>query len=210
MKSFLTLLLCFSSVACVTTKRFDQNYRTQVKEVTISSEKLPEFTYYGPGAAFKTGLGAALGGAVGGAIAGTATDDSDDTKFKAAFQQAGFDPAVAIAQSFSRKIKEKSNIVTRDEGQADAKISIQITNFGLGKGWGFADQTKPMMSVTFAMTDPSTGHLIWQDNLVIDTVSDEAKYHSYEEWLGDPNLLKSEFLKSIDVLTDKAVSSMGS
>lgn len=202
----LCFVLYFLNAACQTTRPFDENYREKIKKVSIRAGDLPQFAYYGPKQALANGIITSLTGTIGSKPISEITA-SNDALFKAAFKQREFDPKLAIIQSFATKLQMRYGLNVVDGEVPDADIYISVSSFGLGKGWGFADLTKPTMRILFEMKDHRRDYVIWRESVFISTTTNESAYHSYEEWLTSPDSLKVEFMKSIEVATEQALSS---
>lgn len=111
-----------------------------------SQPSLPRMTYKGP--AFS--LGIAIGGIIGGAIADG--DNSVEDALEEYFKQNEINIDLMLYSSLVKGLNEANLPIDITSGDGDAKMVIEIKEYGFEKGWGFS-KVKPMVSLRTKIID---------------------------------------------------------
>jgi hypothetical protein len=130
--------------------------RSALNRVSIASFGMPEkptIITSGTGTAF------ALTGAVGVAIASGASDLP--TAYKQTLAQNRIDIPAYIRAELKSQLKAKGIEVVDNASQADAVLSVQVTDYGLTGGM-FSDKRLPLWWANFALTKRD-GRVIWKN-----------------------------------------------
>lgn len=89
------------------------------------------------------------------------------------------------------------NSILKDE--AKFQVIIDVTDYGLAKGWGFGNNMKPFIKTKIKIIDPNNNKL-WGNTAYVDGSTKATPIKHATEWFNNPDLLKSAYQNAANIL----------
>lgn len=96
-----------------------------------------------------------------------------------------------LLTEFSKAL-ENTVLSSKVKPNGTHSLTLKVSEFGLGKGWGFANNMKPIMTALVSLVD-SNGKVIWRQEGVVDGFNTELPSRSLEDWMKDPTAMRESF-----------------
>ena len=143
-------------------------------------------------------------GLVGALIA--SADDDEATILTKFLRKEEIDfPHIFYAQ-FSERL-QGSSLGSKLQESAAFRMTLNVQQYGLGKGWGMANNMRPTATVRVTLVDDS-GKVIWSKLAGVGGATTELPIRKFDQWLGNPDALRGAYVQVANMLADQLLDGM--
>jgi hypothetical protein len=201
----LLLLVPLFLQGCVSSVALSSDDKSRIRTVSVNQADIEvpqELYYHGPAQA---ALGAL--GLVGG-LAGAGMAEEPRAKLKEMTGIENIQLAAILQAAFKRGLGESTTLRVV-ENNADAKIKIKVTSYGLRISEPFATTVKPWITARVTLVD-SADKVVFENLYIPEITSsgDFAQVYPSDEYLAKPALFRSGLERAAEVMAEKMTAGL--
>jgi hypothetical protein len=181
---------------CATTTPVSQ----RVKSFRLESQvEAPDTaTYHGRASNFK------WDGLIGAAIA--SADDDEATLLTKFLRKEEIDVPHILFSQFSERL-QGSSLGSKLQESATFRMTLKVEQYGLGKGWGPANNMRPSASVRVTLVDEN-GKVVWSKFAGVGGATTELPIQKLDQWLANPDALRNAYVQVANMLADQLLDGL--
>jgi hypothetical protein len=182
---FITIFICGCAPKQQIVKEKEQEQNETLLISIDENVTLPDsYKYYGPGLA----IGALIGGVIGALFAESVSDGS--SILEAYLDKYSINLAEMYFNEFSAAMIDTRKIELTQDENFDARINLEVKEFGFDKGWGFSN-VKPLIKVNAKMVN-KMNETLWEKSESISGWTSSTAARPFDKWLEDVERFKND------------------
>ncbi|MCH9674504.1 MAG: hypothetical protein K0U93_23905 [Gammaproteobacteria bacterium] len=133
-------------------------------------------------------------------------DAEDGKRFSAFIRENNLDIEGLALDVFSEELRANGPFDSVVDGGGDGQVQLVIADYGLERGWSFT-RSKPLLRLEARLFDVN-GKMLWEDIADVTGYSEVAAARSLDEWMNDPDGLRSAFEAAMRKASRELVKNM--
>lgn len=205
LKIFLSLLVLFLLIGCVSHVPLTKRDRSLIQSVSINEDiaKPGDIYYYG---SKEVWLFATMG-AIPGTVAGTQTVKGPKSMLKNVMEKDQIDIAQIVGEQFTNELKKSNLFNSIVHEKADAEFKLSVLGYGLEvKAGGFSRKLRPVLTVKGSLAKPD-GSILWEKQRGV-FAKGGTPSHTLEEYLENSELLREAFTIAAQIVVTDFIKDM--
>lgn len=86
-------------------------------------------------------------------------------------------------------------------------MTLKVEQYGLGKGWGPANNMRPSASVRVTLVDEN-GKVVWSKFAGVGGATTELPIQKLDQWLANPDALRNAYVQVANMLADQLLDGL--